>query len=457
MNGIFITLFIGLGVVYLILGLVFSRGIKNLKDYFLAGRKLGIWGLTSTLVGTQIGGGLVLGTAAESYKYGFYGIFYSLGICLGFLLLGLGFAYKLRAFEVSTVAEIFEVFYGSRFLKKLASLISAISLCGILAAQVLALKSLLFGLGITSNTVVILTWAFLVIYTMIGGLKAVVASDLFQVFVILSVITGLFFYSFGSGNLSIIDFKNIIFDKALFASQDLSFNSLFAILVVPILFSLIEQDLAQKFFAAKTKLIASISALISFVIVLLFSFIPVYFGAMAKFTGVNINGCSSPFISFVSANFGSLILALIACAVSAAITSTSNSLLTAISSNLSQDFDFQLFKNKLFQSKVITFFVGILALILGLTSKNIINTLIISYDFMLSALFVPLLFVFFKKDFNKISAYLSIIFGSLSFIFLKIYPVNFPAEVITLSLSLIGYVLGYLFKTKEIVNQDVFL
>ena len=452
MNGIFITLFIGLGLIYLILGLIFSRGIKNLKDYFLAGRKLGIIGLTSTLVGTQIGGGLVLGTAAESYKYGFYGIFYSLGICLGFLLLGCGFAYKLRAFEISTVAEIFEVFYGSKFLKKLASLISAISLCGILAAQVLALKSLLFGLGITSNTVIIITWAFLVMYTMIGGLKAVVASDLFQVFVILSIITGLFFYSFNTNAFTLIDLKNIVFNKELFITQDLKFNSLFAILVVPILFSLIEQDLAQKFFAAKTKFVASISALISFVIVLLFSFIPVYFGAMAKYSGLDVNFGSSPFIVFISNNFGNLVLALVACAVSAAITSTSNSLLTAISSNLSQDFDFKLFKNKLFQSKVITFFIGILALILGLTSKNIINTIIISYDFMLSALFVPLFFVFFKKNFNKKSAYLSIIFGSLSFIILKIYPIDFPAEIITLSVSLIGYILGYLFKTKKVIN-----
>jgi len=71
---------------------------------------------------------------------------------------------------------------------------------------------------------------------------------------------------------------------------------------------------------------------------------------------------------------------------------------------------------------------------------------------MLSALFVPLFFVFFKKNFNKKSAYLSIIFGSLSFIILKIYPIDFPAEIITLSVSLIGYILGYLFKTKKVIN-----
>jgi solute:Na+ symporter, SSS family len=448
MNYVFISLFIGLGLVYLILGLIFSRGIKNLQDYFLAGRKLGIWGLTSTLVGTQIGGGLVLGTAAESYKYGFYGIFYSLGLCLGFLLLGCGFAYKLRAFEISTVAEIFEVFYGSRFLKKVASAISAISLCGILAAQALALKSLLFGLGVNSDIIVIISWTFLIIYTMVGGLKAVVASDFFQVFVILAVFTGIFLYSFNLNSFNLADFKNIIFDKKLFDPQGFNFNSLFSILVVPILFSLIEQDLAQKFFAARTKMVATISALISFVVVLLFSFIPVYFGSVARFSGIKVDSTSSPLVVFISNNFNSFILALAVCAISAAITSTANSLLTAISSNLSQDFDFNFFKNKLFQSKVITFFVGVVALILGLTSKNIIDTLIISYDFMLSALFVPLFFAFFKKSFKKEAAFLSITFGSLSFVILKIYPINFPSEIVTLSFSLIGYVLGSYIKRR---------
>ncbi|MFA5075302.1 MAG: sodium:solute symporter family protein [Candidatus Babeliales bacterium] len=441
----FIGLFIGLGVGYLILGLIFSRGIKNLQDYFLAGRKLGVCRLTATLIGTQIGGGLVLGTSAESYKYGIYGILYSLGICLGFLLLGCGFAYKLRAFEVATVAEIFEVFYGSKILKKVASLISAISLCGILAAQVLALKSLFCGLGLNSYLIII-TWAFLIIYTMIGGLKAVIASDFFQIFVILSVFTGVFLYSFNLNNFSILDFKNIVLDENLFNFSDLKFNAIFATLIVPILFALIEQDLAQKFFAAKTKLVAAISAFMALIVVLLFSFIPVYFGTMAKYSGLNVNSDSSPLVVFISNNFNSFILALVLCAIGAAITSTSTSLLTAISSNLSQDFDFNILKNKLLQSKVITFFVGVIALILGLTSKNIIETLIISYDFMLSALFIPLFFVFFKKSFTKESAILSIIFGSFSFMILKIYPLNFPTEIITLSISLVGYILGSFFK-----------
>ena len=124
MNVLFLSIFIGLGLVYLMIGLFVSRGIKTKEDYFLAGRKLGLLPLTFTLIATQVGGGMMLGTAAESYKLGYFGIFYTLGISLGFLILGLGLASKLRSFNVSTTAELFETKYRSVFLRKVASLLS---------------------------------------------------------------------------------------------------------------------------------------------------------------------------------------------------------------------------------------------------------------------------------------------------------------------------------------------
>jgi len=58
---IFVSIFLLLGVFYLILGVVVSKRINTVTDYFLAGRDLGVAALTFTLVATQIGGGDAVG------------------------------------------------------------------------------------------------------------------------------------------------------------------------------------------------------------------------------------------------------------------------------------------------------------------------------------------------------------------------------------------------------------
>ena len=449
----------GLSVVYLLLGLFVSKGIETNEDYFLAGRKVGLWPLTFTLIATQIGGGMLLGSAQESYYFGYYGIFYTLGMSLGFLLLGCGFASKLRLFNVSTVAELFETKYKSVLLKKVASAVSAVSLCGLLAGQVVALKSLLWGLGIDNNLVFFAFWAFIIIYTMMGGLKAVIATDLAQVLFLLLVFTCIFLYSLSCEPASFFNFKNMFMAQRSFETGRSTFVKLFPVLISPMFFSLIEQDLGQRFFAAKTKKIAALAAIFSSIALLLFSFVPVYFGMKARLTGVDIAFGASPLIPVIGNMTNNFVLALVVCGLCAAITSTADSLLCAISSNIAQDFDFAFIKkrSKLSISKAVTFLIGLLALLVGYFAENIIEMLVQSYELLISCLFVPVFFCFFKKSFNKQSAAYSMAFGALGFIFFKFYPMeqlNFPNDIIVLSFSLLGYLIGpFLWAGRQIKEK----
>src|SRR5580692_2559503 len=164
MNAIlFLIIFFVLGTLYFCIGLYASRNVKTNDDYFLASRDLGLLPVTFTLIATQLGGGMLLGTAEQAYRVGLWGILYTLGMSLGFLLLGLGFAAKLRSLNVSTTAELFEIKYGSPTLKKIASLLSVTTMCGILVAQVIASKTLLAGLGINNELIFIAFWAFVII------------------------------------------------------------------------------------------------------------------------------------------------------------------------------------------------------------------------------------------------------------------------------------------------------
>jgi solute:Na+ symporter, SSS family len=455
MNGLFLLLFFGLGVIYLILGIIVSRGIKTNEDYFLAGRRVGFWPLTFTLVATQIGGGMLLGTAAESYSVGYYGLFYTLGMCLGFLILGLGFAAKLRIFNVSTTAELFEIKYGSIKLKRVASFLSALSLCGILAGQVVALKSLLWGLGYTSDLVVIGFWLFIVTYTVIGGLKAVVATDTFQVIFLIIVFVAIFVYSLLCEPGNFFSFKNMVARQDFFSAGRLTFLNVLPVLLNPMLFSLIEQDLGQRFFSAKTKKVAAMAAIASSIILLVFSFVPVYFGMKAGLSGIKIAVGASPLIPLISEMANKFVLALVVCGLSAAITSTSDSLLCAISSNIAQDFDFKFLKGqrKVSISMGITFIIGMAALGVGFFAQNIINTLVQSYELLISCIFIPVLLVFFRKNFNKNAAALSMLFGALGFILFKFYTIAIPSVIPTLLFSLVGYFIGGCLVDKRMENR----
>lgn len=99
---VFLGLFFALGLIYFSIGIRNRKFIKNSSDYFVAGRSLGLLQLSANLIATQLGGGLILGTAASAYSSGLYALLYPLGIALGFVLLGSGIAGRLQACEAIT-------------------------------------------------------------------------------------------------------------------------------------------------------------------------------------------------------------------------------------------------------------------------------------------------------------------------------------------------------------------
>ena len=146
----FIFLF-ALQAVCLLVGRSFAKELKTQEDYFLAGRGIKFFPLMMTFLATQVGGGLILGSAEEAYQFGWGVLLYPLGASLGLMLLGSGIGSRLAQFKVSTVAQILEVVYGSATLKKIASLLSIISLFLILIGQIIASKKFMVSVGADST------------------------------------------------------------------------------------------------------------------------------------------------------------------------------------------------------------------------------------------------------------------------------------------------------------------
>ena len=440
----FLSIFSALGIVYLILGMFASKKVNTTDDYFLASRQLGLGALTFTLIATQIGGGMITGTANAAYNAGYYGFCYTFGMVIAFLMLGLGLAAKLRQFHVSTTAELFEVKYGSTALRKLASIISALSMTGILASQVVASRQVFASLGFGGGAILLTFWVIVIVYTMAGGLKAVVLTDIYQVIFLILVLAGIFIYCLSGEGGSFFSLSSFINRQSLFSGGAADSVTKLPIFVSAAMYPLFGQDLAQRFFAAKTKKIAVTSAIIAGIVLLLFSYIPVYFGMKAKLLGLTITN-GNALVTVVGRLTNDFVLILVACGVIAAITSTADSMLCAVSSNIVQDFNFSFLneRSKLFFSKIVTLIAGCIGVLLAYTSTDILAALDQSYWLLISCLFVPVFFCFFTNKLKKKAAVYSIVFGFVGFLFSRLCTCCVIIQLGAVLLSFIGYWIGY--------------
>lgn len=442
---LFLSVFSLLSIIYFCIGWYASSQVQTNEDYFLAGRDLGFGAVTFTLVATHLGGGVLAGGAQEGFVHGYYGMLYGLGLAVGLLLLGSGFAAKLRDFNVPTTAALFETKYRSPFLKKVASFLMIVSLAFILVGQVIATRGLLFGIGVQSEWVVILFWLLMVIYTMVGGLKAVVLTDIAQVIFILFLFTSVFVYFLSLEPASFFTLGHLCSLQDSFSSENITLLGSVNMFLMPVLFNFIEQDMAQRFFAARTKRIATMAAIAAAVCIILFLAIPVYFGMKAKLLGLSVPAGANPLITVLGNLTGDIVMVLVACGVLAAITSTADSLMCAVSSNIVQDFDCKLFQgeNGLKASKWVTLLTGLFALLAGYYFTNILSLFAQSYEFTVSCLFVPIFVCFYKKDnFSSYAAGGAIAMGMIGFVLFRIVPLPYLREVATLGLSGIGYIVG---------------
>jgi SSS family solute:Na+ symporter len=169
-----------------------GRGDQSLLDFFVSGRSLGLGTAIATLGATEIGLITVAYNAQKGFNEGFAAFHIGLAALVGCLIIGLtGFVVKpLRATGVLTLPEFYEQRYG-RDVRVFGAVVMALG--GILnmglflKVAALVIASLLhIGEGAAmANIIMIALIAISVAYTCYGGMRSVIATDLFQ-FVVLS-------------------------------------------------------------------------------------------------------------------------------------------------------------------------------------------------------------------------------------------------------------------------------
>ena len=172
--------------VVLAIGYVAMRKIHGFEDYAVAGRRLPIVFLFATMAATATGGAATIGRASQSYESGIVIFTATVGFVLNQLVCGLFLAPRMRAIgKLFTVGDVMGFYYGraARALTGVFSFLYSVTLFGV---QLLAMGRILQT--ITGLPLVPLTIAGAVItilYTGLGGIWAVIYTDLLQ-FVVLA-------------------------------------------------------------------------------------------------------------------------------------------------------------------------------------------------------------------------------------------------------------------------------
>jgi len=438
MSLLFVFLLFTLQLLYWIVGRGASKNLKDKDDYFLAGKNVTLIPLTMTFLATQVGGGIILGAAEEAYLFGWPVLIYPLGVALGLILLGGGVGRKLAEFKVNTIAQIFEVAYHSVMLRKVASLLSIISLFMILVGQIIGSNKFLVSMGFNNTALFILFWTIVIIYTAKGGLKAVISTDLVQATFFSAVFLICFgFVFFNEPAVTSIQFPRL----ENFTNTSSKFSGW---LIMPLLFMMIEQDMGQRCFAGASSKTVSKAALLAGVGTMIVCVVPVFFGLLANTMNLEIPMGGSVLMTVITETTSPWATALVGCSILAAIISTATSLINAISSNLAEDFQL----SKIEQPTSIrliqwmTCLISIAAIFFAFYFDNIVELLIQSYELSVSCLFIPIFFALFKKQGNFLSALFAILFGAVGFILFRVNLIEFPKEIASLLLSLTGYGIG---------------
>ena len=167
-------------------GLWTGRKEKNTEDFFLAGRGVPWWGVAGSIFGTNVSANHLVGMMGIGYSIGFAQSHFELGAIAALMLLCYVFLPLYRRMGIYTLSE----YLGRRYDEKSRVMYAIIMLIFIALIHMvigfyIGSRSMLFllrgtPLEVSYTTGIIIFALVTACYTIVGGLKAVIWTDVIQ-------------------------------------------------------------------------------------------------------------------------------------------------------------------------------------------------------------------------------------------------------------------------------------
>ena len=434
MHWIDLTIFVIYMLIMLGVGFFFLRKNKDTEDYYVGGRKMGPLHVGLSVVATDVGGGFSIGLGGLGFTMGLAGSWMLFTGLIGAWLAAVFLIPRVSKLSAEkklfTFPQIFEHFYNGK-VALLAGIISAIGYIGFTSSQILAgakLASASF-IELDLSTALWIMGVIAVVYTVMGGIKAVIYTDTIQWLILMG---GLIFIGIPLGYIAIGGLDAI---SEMLGPQFLSLGNItwqtfvnWCITIIPIWF--VGMTLYQRIYSCRSEKDAKkawfIAGLFEWPVM---AFMGVTLGLFARvaaeqgafvglgFTEMAAIDAEMGLPLFLRSILPVGLMGLMMSAYFSAIMSTADSCLMAASGNVQTDvLGKWIFRGKeqklvLRYSQLITLAIGVFALLLTTTMTNVLDLMLYSYAFMVSGLLVPVLGAFYWKGSSAAAAFWAMLVG----------------------------------------------
>jgi solute:Na+ symporter, SSS family len=451
---------IGIGIRFLILN-------KGVDDYYVGGRKIGSVHIGLSVVATDVGGGFSIGLGGLGFIMGLAGSWMLFTGLIGAWLSAVLLIPRVKKMEETRKFFTFPQFLGSFYNPRvafLAGIISAIGYLGFTSSQILAgaiLAEATFIPHLDRQTALIIMGIIVIVYTAMGGIKAVIYTDTIQWIILMSglVFIGIPVAFFAVGGLEGV---REALPSEFFSLANIRWQQIlnWGVTIIPIWF--VGMTLYQRIYASRNKKQAQrawfIAGLFEWPVM---AFMGVLLGLFAR---VAITQGMFEYLGYgatgdIDAEMGLPLLlrtvlpvglmGLMMAAYFSAIMSTADSCLMASSGNFLTDILSRWFRvpeshrKFLLVSQLLTLVLGVIALLLATQMPNVLELMLYSYAFMVSGLFVPVIGALFLKRASSTAAFWAMGLGGGTTITLIIgdwpLPLGLDPNIFGISLSLITF------------------
>ncbi len=181
-------------VLYLVIGLYAGRAVKNINDYYVSGRNGTTLLISGTLFASMLSVNGFMGDQGWCYTGNITSLVFLNTLCgCGYVAGPLLFGRYLRRSECTTMPEYFGTRYKDRKIRRVAGIITIISLTAYLLACITGVGILMQELtGFSYELCLFLAWFCFTAFTFYSGSKGVVLTDtiMFLVFLFAAILSG---------------------------------------------------------------------------------------------------------------------------------------------------------------------------------------------------------------------------------------------------------------------------
>ena len=435
--------------VMLYIGYHSMKTVKTDEDFVLAGRNVGNIYIILSLFASFTGLSGLFGTPQYVYEYGIAGWWWWATFPIGVFIMGMTMAKLLRRRMHVTLPDVVDVNHSSKAVRVAASLVTVNYLAwtaGQVAGIVLVITTFT---DLNGTAAVIVAYIIIVLFTLLGGFRAVVYTDSLQAVLFLVVL-----------GLVIPAVLLLHYDVPEALAQTTSIDGFYKLfgsvpagtmitwwLLAPAGF--IDNMALQRVFAAKDEKSAKGNITAAFLLMIIFGLILMFIGIMARFILPAGSDPASAMLNLSQLVLPKGMLGLLVAAFAGVAVSTASSTLLVCSSTLEQDV-YSVLRNtgkekpasSLLVNRLFVVLVGLIALVLALKVPSVTQILMYGYSVYVPGLLLPVIAGSFHWKLSDRAMLLTIVSGVLTAVILILMGEPFPGSLGGLIVSAIPFCIG---------------